>query len=1138
MSTESGRHSQPSNNPNTGPNTGPDLKIGPSPRAPGSTGTTLPGTGYKPIPDSEDPIIGRELSSYRIIKRLGQGGMGVVYLGQHTMIGRKAAVKVLKPELCKDQEVVERFYQEGRTVSQLAHENIIDVYDFGKTEEGQVYFIMELLEGENLAERIKRGKVPFVEAYAIIMQTGEALAAAHEKGITHRDIKPDNIFLIPKPGAPPKVKVLDFGLAKLGQKNPAATAERRTQAGSIMGTPHYMSPQQIDGGDVDGRADIYSLGAVIYEMFTGGPPFKGTTVGELLKGHLFLPPPPLRAEPELQVPSKMEPLVAKALAKRLEERYSNVKALLEDLKLAAQDNKLVPPPGVGAPGKSRAWLWALLGGGTAAAAAAAYLFLINPTKPVEPTSIPLASAPIVMQKVDNEALRDKALQTLREALQEREAEIRADGAKGVGKIQDKGSAEALMKLLADPELVVRQSAALSLADLNDASAIAPLQEAQKAAAEPGFAEALDHALYRLGSAEAEARLLEKLAQKETSAKISAALILASQGELSSEKVLQEALAEPNEEISKRTPEILDSLLRLGDEGAQSKLAALLKSPEEPVRLAAAEVLASAGDDSGREAAQQSLADKNSPQRLNAARVLVLLGDYSGYDVFTTALKDKSPEVQKAGLEGLGLLAEQSALPTLAPYLEKEIPATVRVAASVAILEIVGLSPELLAKSSKEALAAALASNDAETRAKAASALGSADEKEALPFLQNALKDKEAKVRKEAADALGRLGNKDAVADLAAAVKDEDPQVAAAAADALSRLGGQDATDALKQAKGGEAALVAAGTLAAQGDKDALKEIQKGAASKDAKIGAAAIKAASKANANDVLKKALKDKDANVRLQAAKALAQKGDSAGQKILEEAATGKDAAAALEAKNALASLGVAAGPEGFSWPGAADKETKKQVVASTKDLEAKEAKKLLSRALHDADADIRNTAVAAIAELEAKDPEGAKKLYRAAARDKDPTVSAAAKAALARLETQGPKSAALSAAPTTNNPASTVSVPLTPEEQKKQEFSLLMSTAEVALSGGRYAEAINRLKKAQDIKSDNRIYFELGEAYRKWGDQSNNNPKEQISRWKLAKSNYERFIKGGGKGGNLAKSKRAIEDIDFNLSAAGQK
>jgi serine/threonine protein kinase/HEAT repeat protein len=1131
MTTESGRHSNPSNPSNEALlNTGPKE---PGPRPAGSTGTTLPGTGYAPLDAQGDDFIGKELSSYRVISKLGQGGMGMVYLAQHAMIGRKAAVKVLKRELCKDQDVVERFYQEGKAVGQLRHENIIDVYDFGK-ENDQVYFVMELLEGETLTARIKRGAIPFAEAYALILQIAEALKAAHEKGIVHRDIKPDNIFLLPKPGGPPKIKVLDFGLAKLTGND---QKERLTQNGSIMGTPHYMSPQQIDGASVDGRADIYALGAVIYEMFTGEPPFKGTTVGELLKGHLFTPPPPLRAEPTLQVPSMMGRVVAKALEKRLDTRYQSAQELIDDVKKATTDTKMVPRPGTEAPQGPKAWVLALAGGGVAAIAAAAFLWL-NPgeTKPQEPASVPITSAPTAA-KSDSKALRELALAALRAALKEREAEVRAESARGVGKIQDRGSLEPLTTLLSDEDTNVKKSAAFALAELNDSRAITGLEELKAKTEDPSLLRALDQALFRLGSEEAEKRLLAALKAKETEARLEAALTLASKGVYDAEDPLKALLASSDEATQRRVTEVLDSLLRLGDEEAESKLIALLDSPDEPIRLAAAEVLANVGDERGKETAQKTLSDHSSVYRVSAARVLVLLGDYSQTQLFSAALKADEPKLQKEGIEGLALVGEQTALPELAAFLSPEQRPLTRIAAAVAILEIVGLSQELLAQNSQEALSNALASADEKTRANAASALGSGTGADALPLLQKAAQDESAIVRKEAISSLGRIGSKEAIATLSKAVQDKDNEVSKAAVDALGKMNGDEAKDALKQAKDGEASIIAAGELAARGETDSIALIEKSAKDKDAKTRSAAVKAAAKAQRTDILTKALKDKDANVRFEAALALAKSGNKEGLSVLEEGAKSKNSATSFEAKNAMIGLGELPPEEGSAWPTRANEDAKKKLVASTKNYEPAVAKKLLSRALHDASPDVQLAALSAVQDIEAKDPEGAKKLYRAALREKDPTVKNAAKAALARLEAEGPKQPNNATAANNNTPNNTTpdnTPPPSTEEQKAQEFQLHMTLASTATSTGKYAEAINRFKKAQAIKPELRIYFELGEAYRKWGDQSNTDEKRQLERWKLAKTNYEKFKKGGGKGPNLTLTEKALIDLNTKINS----
>src|SRR5215471_9629475 len=195
-------------------------------------------------PVGADPLIGRVLSErYRILRRVGQGGMGTVYQAQHALIDKKVALKVLSPELARRADLVARFLQEVRSASRIGHENVVDISDFGQSPEGMVYVAMELLEGQNLATVIKtEGTIEWTRARPILMQVAKAMRAAHEHGIIHRDLKPENVFLVQREGRPDFVKVLDFGIAK--SVNQDGDTPRLTQKGPVFGTPEYMSPEQ------------------------------------------------------------------------------------------------------------------------------------------------------------------------------------------------------------------------------------------------------------------------------------------------------------------------------------------------------------------------------------------------------------------------------------------------------------------------------------------------------------------------------------------------------------------------------------------------------------------------------------------------------------------------------------------------------------------------------------------------------------------------------------------------------------------------------------------------------------------------------------------------------------------------------
>jgi serine/threonine-protein kinase len=261
---------------------------------------------------------------YRIIEKIGEGGMGSVYLVEHTALEKKMAIKVLLHEYARKTDLKERFLQEAKAAARIDHENVIEVNDFGDTPDGSVFFAMEYMDGNDLAHAIKvSGAIPWSRARGIALQICRALGAAHANKIIHRDMKPENVFLIEREGRADFVKVLDFGIAKIGGMS---DGERRlTRTGMIFGTPEYMSPEQAQGHRPDHRVDIYAVGVILYEMLTGEVPFKADTFMGILTKHIFEPPkPPSELRPDLGIPADVQAIVLRALAKDKEDRFSSM----------------------------------------------------------------------------------------------------------------------------------------------------------------------------------------------------------------------------------------------------------------------------------------------------------------------------------------------------------------------------------------------------------------------------------------------------------------------------------------------------------------------------------------------------------------------------------------------------------------------------------------------------------------------------------------------------------------------------------------------------------------------------------------------------------------------------------------------
>src|SRR2546421_3864252 len=270
-------------------------------------------------------MIGQSVGNYVIQRQLGEGGMGAVYLAEHPRIGRKVAIKVLLRELSANAQAVTRFFNEARASSEIRNEHIIDVLDFGELADGSSYLVLEYLDGRTLTELLRNGPLGVRRTLHIVNGVGRALGAAHAAGIVHRDLKPDNVMLVKRGSDAEFVKVLDFGIAKLSQAQ--LEPGMRTKTGALLGTPSYMSPEQCRGLPVDHRSDIYSLGVMMYQMFSGSLPFEADGLGNLLLAHMTQQPVPL-AERVPGLPPHLAQVVARAMEKTPDARFQEVAEML------------------------------------------------------------------------------------------------------------------------------------------------------------------------------------------------------------------------------------------------------------------------------------------------------------------------------------------------------------------------------------------------------------------------------------------------------------------------------------------------------------------------------------------------------------------------------------------------------------------------------------------------------------------------------------------------------------------------------------------------------------------------------------------------------------------------------------------
>ena len=367
----------------------------------GATDPTMADMAMTPLP-STDPMIGRQIIGQYVIRRkLGEGGMGAVYVADQPSVGRTAVIKVLHPQFSRDRNMAARFEIEAKAAARLTNPHIVAIYNYGDIGDGTLFLAMEHLEGRSLDEAITgSGRMAPARAVRIAAQVCDALAEAHRAGIVHRDLKPSNIMLVRRGRETDFAKVLDFGIAKL-------EGVRMTATGAVFGTPQYMSPEQLRGETIDGRSDIYSLAVIVFEMLSGQLPFRSSTPAGFMHKHISEPPPRFRTlDPQLEVPPALEAAVQRALAKDPGARPQTAEAFAEEMEAAvgralavASPDGIAPIPTVSpvGPATQRGRVvkmrvaWAL--GGVLAAGGVGAAVLLHRSPPQQPPAVVQTSRP-------------------------------------------------------------------------------------------------------------------------------------------------------------------------------------------------------------------------------------------------------------------------------------------------------------------------------------------------------------------------------------------------------------------------------------------------------------------------------------------------------------------------------------------------------------------------------------------------------------------------------------------------------------------------------------------------------------------------------------------------------------------------
>jgi HEAT repeat protein/tRNA A-37 threonylcarbamoyl transferase component Bud32 len=674
------------------------------------------------------------LGAYKIDRVLGEGGMGFVYEATHEVLNRRTAIKMLRPELANHEQIVTRFLNEAKAVNLIDHQNIVNVYDYGDNHDGSVYFVMEFLEGETLDDLMRKWqRMALPLLLHLFGQIAKALAAAHGKQIVHRDLKPANVYIIAREDNPYFIKLLDFGIAQL---RGAGAVQGLTLVGSVMGTPQYMSPEQISGGTVDARSDVWAMGVMMYRAATGQAPFKGEELGELADKILHHPPPP--ASELVAMPASLSALIMRCLERRLEDRCPSIAELIAGLERVKRECKLdddailvavkadagtilggapsalgqrtreslagsVPRhqgaanlalrPGVPAATRSGVAKYLAIGAIVAGLGGAGYLVLGRgkaTAGQAVPGHVEVSTPTLTVTIKDRIAegqvaeARALAMEVLGKAIHTGQQQEQGFAVDALGLARATATAPLLYDAL-KLEPAVRVKAAHALVELALPDAAPKLRSALAVSSETVKVE-LAAALYRLGDKNARAILVRAL--DDAGLRQLAAIAMAEVGDDASRAVLAEVVATiPAGREQWRSA--AGGLVKLGDAAARKLLEGELAQADAARAVGAADLLARAGHARAREQLARVVADKDFPRRGEAAVALAGIDDGRALGWVDDGLASTDTDERTRALQVCGRLAEGAAryAKQIAAAATEEKDLQVRLTATAVLLSV-------------------------------------------------------------------------------------------------------------------------------------------------------------------------------------------------------------------------------------------------------------------------------------------------------------------------------------------------------------------------------------------------------------------------------------------------------------------